>query len=122
MRQSELEDIPEPVFQNGQTEFSVHFDARIGKYLCIQTVEFGASNIYYRTADDITGPWSEPIKLFEPPEKNRPNIMIYAAKAHSQLLGADLLLTYATNTFEFAELLSDSLIYYPRFVRLNLGD
>ena len=40
-------------------------------------------------------------------------------KAHPELTGADLILTYATNTFEFAEHLSDSLIYYPRFVRLN---
>jgi hypothetical protein len=122
VRQAELKNIPESVFQNGQTEFIVHFDDRIGQYLCVQTLEFGAANIYYRTADDITGLWTEPAKLYEPPEKPRPNIMIYAAKAHPQLLGADLVLTYATNTFEFSELLSDSLIYYPRFVRLELGE
>jgi hypothetical protein len=45
--------------------------------------------------------------------------MIYAAKAHPELTGADLVITYATNTFEFAEQLTDSLPYYPRFVRLT---
>jgi hypothetical protein len=44
--------------------------------------------------------------------------MIYAAKAHPELTGADVVLTYATNTFEFTEQLTDSLIYCPRFVRL----
>ena len=44
--------------------------------------------------------------------------MIYSARAHPELTGADLVLTYDTNTFEFGEHLSDPLIYYPRFVRL----
>ena len=45
--------------------------------------------------------------------------MIYAGKAHPQLEGADLVLTYATNSFEFADHFSDPTIYYPRFVRLS---
>ena len=45
--------------------------------------------------------------------------MIYSAKAHPQLTGADLVLTYATNTFQFAEHLTDGSIYYPHFVRLT---
>jgi hypothetical protein len=57
--------------------------------------------------------------IYRPVEYNRPNVMLYAAKAHPQLTGADLVLTYATNTFQFSEHLSDSLIYYPRFVRLD---
>lgn len=45
--------------------------------------------------------------------------MIYAAKAHPELEGADLALTYATNTFQPGELATDSTIYYPRFVHLT---
>jgi hypothetical protein len=45
--------------------------------------------------------------------------MIYSAKAHPELAGADLVLTYSTNTFQFSEHLTDSLIYYPRFLRLT---
>jgi hypothetical protein len=55
--------------------------------------------------------------VYRPPEYYRPKVMIYAAKAHPELTGADLVLTYATNTFEFAEQLTDTLIYYPRFLR-----
>ena len=57
--------------------------------------------------------------VYRPPEYLRPNVMIYSGKAHPQLTGGDLVLTYDTNTFEFGEMLTDSLIYYPRFVRLT---
>jgi hypothetical protein len=57
--------------------------------------------------------------VYRPPEYERPNIMIYSAKAHPQLTGAELVLTYSTNTFEFEEHLTDPSIYYPRFVRLT---
>jgi hypothetical protein len=57
--------------------------------------------------------------VYRPPEYHRANVMIYAGKAHPQLTGGDLVLTYATNTFQFVEHLTDSLIYYPRFVRLT---
>lgn len=119
IQQSHLDSIPKPIFIDGQTEFTVHYEKRINKFLCIQTLEFGASNLYYRISENLTGPWSDPIKLFEPPEKNKPNIMIYAAKAHPQLTGSELVLTYATNTFKFSDIFSDTLLYYPRFVRLN---
>ena len=119
IKQSQLDTIPKPVFVNGQTEFSVHYEESISKFFYIQTLEFGASNLYYRTSESINGPWSDTIKLFEPPDKKKQNIMIYAGKAHPQLSGSDLVITYATNTFELSDLLSDTLICYPRFVKLN---
>ena len=45
--------------------------------------------------------------------------MIYSAKAHPELDGADLVVTYATNSASFGEHLSDPEIYYPRFVHLS---
>jgi hypothetical protein len=55
--------------------------------------------------------------LYRPSEFYQPDIMIYAAKAHPELSGADLLLTYATNSFRPQQ--GDSLTYYPRFLRLT---
>jgi hypothetical protein len=72
-----------------------------------------------RAAPALTGPWSAPRMIYRPPEYYRPNVMIYAGKAHPELSGADLVLTYATNSFEFGEVLTDSLSYYPRFIRLE---
>lgn len=110
---------PESVLQNGQTEFTVHYDPASQRFLQVQTMGFGPAVLVLRSAEDLTGPWSEPDTLYTPPESSRPNVMIYAGKAHPQLHGADLVLTYATNSFEVSELFSDTLIYYPRFVRLT---
>ncbi len=107
-----------PAFENGQTELTVHYDSVSHQFLGVQHVGFGPADLTLRAAPDVMGPWTEPRMIYRPAAYYRPNIMIYAAKAHPQLTGANLVLTYATNTFEFAEHLTDSRIYYPRFVRL----
>jgi hypothetical protein len=108
-----------PLFENGQSDLTIHLDRDTGRYLEVQTQGFGPADVVARAAPALTGPWSATRLLYRPPEYYRPNIMIYSAKAHPQLAGADLVLTYATNTFRFAEQLTDSAIYYPRFVRLT---
>lgn len=107
-----------PLFENGQSELSVHLDPMTRRFLAVQTQGFGPADVMVRAAPALTGPWTERQMLYRPSEYRRPNVMIYAAKAHPQLTGADLVLTYATNTFEFDEHLTDDRIYYPRFVRL----
>jgi hypothetical protein len=56
--------------------------------------------------------------VYEPEEKALPNIMIYAAKAHPEIVGADLIITYNTNG-PFEMIVADTGIYYPRLVKLN---
>ncbi len=107
-----------PLFENGQSELSIHLDQASHRLLEVQTVGFGSADIMIRAAPALTGAWSAPRMVYRPPEYYRPKVMIYAGKAHPQLTGGDLILTYATNTFQFSEHLTDSLIYYPRFVRL----
>jgi hypothetical protein len=108
-----------PLFNDGQSELTIHFDDLSHRFISMQTAGFGAADILMRAAPSFTGPWSDLRMVYRPPEYYRPNIMIYAGKAHPELTGADLILTYATNTFKFDEQLTDSLIYYPRFVRLT---
>ncbi len=108
-----------PLFENGQSELSVHADSDTQRFLAVHTKGFGAADVMMRAAPSLTGPWTAPQMVYRPPEYRRPNVMIYAAKAHPHLTGADLVLTYARNTFEFAEHLTDSSTYYPRFVRLT---
>lgn len=109
---------PTPLFENAQTEFSVHRDSRTNKCLQIQSYGFGAATIGLRTAPSWTGPWRGTETLYVPPEYSRKGIMIYAAKAHPELVGADLILTYATNA-PFEEQVRDMSVYFPRFVRLQ---
>jgi len=108
-----------PLFENGSSELTVHEDHATGRFLAVQPRGFGPADVVMRGAPSLTGPWSAPQLVYQPSEYYRPNIMIYAAKAHPELTGGDLILTYATNTFEFDEAVADSLVYYPRFVRLS---
>jgi hypothetical protein len=107
-----------PIFENGQSELTVHMDKDSQQFLAVHTRGFGSADLTMRAARELTGSWTSPRMIYRPPEYHRPNIMIYAGKAHPQLDGADLVLTYATNTFSFPEHLTNELSYYPRFVRL----
>jgi hypothetical protein len=110
---------PQPVFSGGQTEFTVHYDDDSGSFVEYQTVGFGAAAVTRRTAPALTGPWSEPDTVFVPAQAVFPRIMIYQGKAHPQLEGADLVVTYCTNSFDFGDHLAEHWLYYPRFVRVN---
>jgi hypothetical protein len=109
---------PEPVFHNGSTEFSVHRDPIGGRYLQVQRVGFGASDIGTRTAERLTGPWSAVKNIYRPPESDGPNPFVYAGKAHAELKGGEVVISYAANGGD-NRLWNDLTIYLPRFVRLN---
>jgi len=108
-----------PLFENAQSELSAHQDPATGRFLVVHTQGFGPADVTMRAAPALTGPWTAPRMIYRPPEYYRPNVMIYAAKAHPHLVGADLVLTYATNTREWSDLVADERLYYPRFVRLT---
>ena len=109
---------PQPVFEDGQTEFTVHPSEASGSYVEYQTLGFGVASIVRRKAPDLGGPWSAPDTVFTPPEASHPGIMIYQGKAHPHLRGAGLVLTYCTNSADFEDHLSEPWLYFPRFVRL----
>jgi hypothetical protein len=107
---------PAPLLSDGQTEFTVHYEPKIDRFLEIQTVGFGAARIGMRWSKDLTGPWS-PLEAFFLPEEHRlAGILIYAAKAHPHLAHHGLVLTYVTNALMFDRVVQDDRIYYPRFV------
>lgn len=111
---------PAPIFKDAQTEFTVHAAPRAGGFVQIQTYGFGDAELAFRFAPAATGPWS-PLKSFHrPPESKRPGVMVYSGKAHPELTGADLVVTYASNT-EWERCLDDTSLYYPRFVRVTLA-
>jgi len=109
----------EPLLTDAQAEMTIHFDYGSGQFLAVQSVGFGKAHIAIRSAPSMTGQWSAPKTIFEPPENDRPNMIVYAGKAHPQLEGADLVLTYATNNAEFSEHFSVPDSYYPHFIRLS---
>jgi hypothetical protein len=118
--QQEMMTAPQALFSQGQNEFTIHYELMIDRYLEIQTVGFGKADLGYRLSDLATGAWS-PIQRFCRPEEHLiPDVLIYAAKAHPELEGADLVLTYATNIIGYGRLVARSDLYYPRFLRADL--
>jgi hypothetical protein len=83
-------------------------------------VGFGRANLGYRLADSATGRWTPIEQFYRPEEFQIPGILIYAAKAHPQLMGSDFVLTYATNIVGYGRLVARDDLYYPRFLKGKL--
>jgi uncharacterized protein DUF4185 len=117
---------PAIVIDDAGSEASLHEVATSSAWVHVASRGFGKTTIALRRAPAITGPWSPPVDAFTPPESNGPRPFVYAAKAHPELTTgdpADLVATYATNSFTFADLLTGEgmeSLYWPRFVRLAL--
>lgn len=107
------------VLPEATTEFTVHYEDRFGLWCLTQVTGAAPQTLALRWAEKLEGPWSKPAPVFVPEEAARPEVMIYAGKAHPQMSGADLVLTYASNGREVDVTLRDESIYYPRFVRLT---
>jgi hypothetical protein len=101
---------------NPPTEFSVQKRAD-GSWLAVHSVGFGATEIVVRSAPAPTGPWSRGCVVFTPPESGKPGLLVYAAKAHPELAGGSLVITYATNG-GLSQVVNDMSLYFPRFVRV----
>jgi len=119
--QKEISTKPAPVFTVGSTEFSVHLDHVKHRYVEVQSVGFGGSDISVRWSDQLAGPWSQLVKIYRPPESDAPDAFVYAGKAHVELVGADFIVTYVANAAD-ERLAKDMSIYFPRFVRINLHE
>lgn len=105
------------VIPDAGSEFSVQRDPR-GGFLQVAGKGFGASTIVSRHAMQLVGPWSNPQTLYRPPESDGPNPFVYGAKAHPELRGAALIVTYTANGSD-ERLATDMSIYFPRFVRVT---
>lgn len=115
----EDEDKAVPVFAEGQTELTVHYDDRLRSFVEVQTAGLKHAELVLRFAPRPEGLWSKPSTVFRPAQSVRTDAFVYAAKAHPALSGPDLALTYASNAWDFGLLTADESLYYPRFVRLR---
>jgi len=102
----------------GQTEFSVHFDRDLNKYIQIQTYGFGQASLGYRLADQLQGPWSEPV-LFYAPVLQDDGEFVYSANAHPELSSQGIIITYNVNHASFERLLTNENIYFPKIIKLQ---
>lgn len=98
-------------------EFSVQ-EQKNGTFVAVQSVGFGATQLAVRTAPAPVGPWTAPCAVFQPTESSAKDAFVYAGKGHPGLVGADLVATYAANSFDNQKVLTDMSLYFPRFVKV----
>ena len=106
-------------FRDAQTELTVSSGVLPDRLVEVQSRGFGDTTIAVRLSPAVEGPFTAMRDAFHPPESTFPGVFVYAGKAHPELLGADLVATYAANAWDFARLVDDMSLYYPRFVRLT---
>jgi len=124
VRESELTEHVQPaaLLHAGQVEFSVHYEPARKRFVHIQMSGMFASDpqtqISWRTALKPEGPWSAPVRVFTPAEHSHPrsrDLIAYAAKAHPEQLGADMVLTYVAN--DLKQFPPNDGLYYPQSLR-----
>jgi hypothetical protein len=109
-----------PLFAPAQSELALH-RAADGSWCALHGFGFGPAPIGLRTAPALTGPWSSLRLLHRPEEASRERILIYAAKLHPTLVcPGGIAATYVANSTDFAALVADESLYFPRFLRLRL--
>jgi Domain of unknown function (DUF4185) len=110
---------PAEIVGLGAPELSVHHDAKLGRYVMVQTEGYGAATLAWRVAQSPEGPWSDPRDIARPPESSEPDAFVYAGKAHPELEGADLVATYVPSSFEDRPVADEQRLYYAHFVRVT---
>lgn len=114
--------VPDALCEGLASEYSVTYLPGIRRFAAVYTLGGMFGRIMVRTAPKPEGPWGEPVEVYTCPDaKWHEKTFSYAAKAHPELANSpnELIVTYATNSTRFADLMEDARLYWPRFVRVT---
>jgi len=114
-----------PIADGLVSEFSVD-RMKIGgrpTWILVQSEPFLGKRIFIRTALKPEGPWSARKTVATVPDVERnKSYFTYAAKGHADISRpGELLITYLVNSQEFGDVVRDTSIYHPRFLRFPLS-
>ena len=104
------------------SEGSVTYIPALKHYALVYTQSGLSDKIRVRSAPNAWGPWSQPATVYTCADMSwDKRIFCYAAKAHGEQTRAnELIITYASNSFDFWHVASDARLYWPRFVRVPI--
>lgn len=115
-----------PLFSPSNTETDIYYEPKWDRYFAMAYNPFQPT-IYLTTAKSLTGPWSQPVCIYDVPEFEAVSfdIIAYAVRPHPELSTkpGEMIISYATNALGGLEPLftEEGLgIYYPRFIRIQL--
>lgn len=111
-----------PLIPDMPTEYSVTYDVQKKAFVCVYMEGGISGEIALRRAHEPWGPWSAPERIYSCPEKEwRKGVFCYAAKGHAHLSRpGELVISYASNSGRFEDLMEDARLYWPRFIRVKL--
>lgn len=114
---------PLVLFPDGSPEMSVARVSGIAateRYVMVYMPPL-SREISIRHARNLTGPWSEKLKVYDCPERNS-EIFQYSAKLHQELAKqpGELVITYCRNAKNFQTHFDDASVYYPQAIRVKL--
>jgi len=112
-----------PVMEKGSPELSIRYHPERRHWVAVMVdPALFSDKIVFRTAPELTGPWSESTTIYTMPEMQRgprhdKNIFCYAGKEHSELESrSNLVFTYVCNTMSPPELVTRGDIYFPQVI------
>ena len=113
-----------PIAKGLVSEFSVEKIDDHGRsvWVLVQSEPLLGKRIFVRTAPRPNGPWSSPRTIYTVPDVAKSRAYFtYAAKGHASLSRpGELLVTYLVNSQNFGDLVTDTTIYRPKFLRVPL--
>jgi hypothetical protein len=114
-----------PIANGMVSEFSVERTdvAKRPLWILVHSEPLLGKRIFVRTAVNPEGPWSarKTVATVRDVDRSR-SYFTYAAKGHAFLSRpAELLITYLVNSQEFGDLVNDTTIYRPKFLRFPLS-
>ena len=104
------------------SEYSVSWFSAMQSYVLICSGGGLSDKIIARSARDPWGPWNEASTVYRCPEMSWTNgIFCYAGKGHPMISDDtnELVITYAANAYQLSQVINDTRLYWPRFVRLT---
>ena len=112
-----------PLAPGMASEYSVALLPGARQFIAVTHDALLSPDIVARTAPQPWGPWSEAVKIYKCPEAGwNKGIFCYAGKAQPSLSSSnELVISYAANAHEFADVIRDARLYWPRFVRARFS-
>ena len=117
-------ELPETLFDDGASEMTVTTVPGLSGFFAFY-IPPDLKAIVMRHATQPQGPWSERAVVYKFPDTT-PDLLYYSAKAHPQYLKdatknkGQMILTYCTNSSNFAKLTSNAKLYVPQALKISI--
>jgi hypothetical protein len=115
------------IMDPGITELSIRYHPVLHQWVAVMfEPNMFSDKILYRTAPDLTGPWSSGTVVYHVPEmqpgpQRDKDTFCYAGKEHPEFeQPGQLLFTYVCNTMNVPSLVSNEHIYFPQVVSVPM--